>query len=326
MSRSSLTAAQWRQIGFLTLGAAAVLAALRALPAGPKLTHLDFVAGGPGALEFCDPSNPRFLPVVARSSPVTVALATAAPVERDTTGDVRLTLRTVTGKPIGPDDLRPNAGMKLEVLAVDPALEDFVAAAPAPTGQPGEWRFAFTPRREGVYRIFADFTPAATGLEMYASADLAATLPGAERVDPNALIRPPTPAGALGWSPRQGFGPQATGSAGTAERDGLRLALAPSASPVRAREPIDLVLTVERLDGSDVSLEPVDGAWASLVAIDQKRTGFVNLRADSPSAQGRAIRLVAGVTIADPGRYVIWSRVRSGGREVTAPFALEVIP
>jgi hypothetical protein len=332
MSAASLSSASWRQVGLITAGAAILLVGLRFLPSGPRLTHMDFILGGPGALEFCDPLNPRFLPVVARSSPVTMAVDSANPLTAGGTEEMTLTLNTVTSKPIGPDDLLATAAQKINLLAVDPSLEDFQAFPPQPGSRPGEWRFAFTPRRTGLYRIFADFTPAATGQEMYASAEVLVTgmePMGVERMDSyeapqrGALDRPASRSSALG-SMRS-----TSENSWVAEREGCRFTLQPPAAPIRAREPFELKFTAERLDGGPVTLQPLDGALVSLVAFDQNRTGFVNLHAsatDGAAAAGPSPSLVFTVTIPDPGRYVIWSRLSLDGREITAPFRFEVMP
>jgi hypothetical protein len=321
MSASSLSPASRRQIGLITAGAALLLIGLRFLPSGPRLTHMDFVLGGPGALEFCDPLNPRFLPVVARASPVTMTLDSAMPLTADGAEEMTLTLKTVTGKPIGPDDLLPTAAQKINLLAVDPSLEDFQAFPPQPGSRPGEWRFAFTPRRTGLYRIFADFTPAATGQEMYTSAEVPVT--GMEAMDPGSLARLGNRSQALRAAHA---GAQ---NVWVAEREGCRFTLQPPARPIRAREPFTLTFTAERLDGGPVGLQPLDGALVSLVAFDQNRTGFVNLHAsktDMAAPAGNSASLIFNVTIPDPGGYVIWSRLNLGGREINAPFRFEVMP
>ena len=272
---------------------------------GPELTHMDFVTGGPGALEFCDAANPRFLPVVARSSPVSMALRTGAiPIAWDRVESVLL-LRTNTGKAIGAGDLQPTDGGMMNLLIVDPELGDIQSVQPLPGTKQGEWPFAFTPHRAGVYRIFADLTPVATGQEMYASVDLVVkAAPG-----PELPVRPP--------------------ASGQFDRNGLRFTLRPALGTIRAREPADLVFTVSRLDGSSLALRPSAGAAARLVAFDIKRTGFVNLRPEpygATSAGEPAARLTFKVMIPDSGRYVVWSRVNAGGGEIAASFSLDVIP
>ena len=119
------------------------------MPSGGGLSHLDFIPGGPDALQFCDPANPQFLPVVARSSPVTLLLQPATTPEEGQPVSVRLSLHTITGKPIGPADLLPTATQKILLLLVDPGLGDFQTAIPEPAATPGEWQFTMTPRRAG---------------------------------------------------------------------------------------------------------------------------------------------------------------------------------
>jgi len=174
----------WRQTALLTLGAVALFIGIRRLPTGTKLSHMDFRAQGKNVIEFCDPLNPQFLPVVAVRSPVTMSVATETePVARQTIR-ATLTLVTSTGKPVGPADLLVSHTQKLHLLIVDPTLTDYQHVHPVPGRRPGEWTFEFAPRLGGLYRLFADFTPAATGRGLYASTDLAVADVGSETVGP----------------------------------------------------------------------------------------------------------------------------------------------
>ena len=58
------------QIILITLGAIGLYAGIRSLPTGTNLSHTDFRVAGGNSIEFCDPSNPQFIPVVAVRSPV----------------------------------------------------------------------------------------------------------------------------------------------------------------------------------------------------------------------------------------------------------------
>jgi hypothetical protein len=306
MSAGARSPTPLRQVAGLTLVAVVLLVGLRVLRGGPKLSHMDFVSGGPGSLEFCDAANPRFLPVVARASPVVLVLRTAAPAVANLPVDVGLTLTTNTGKPIGPAALLLTGTQKLALLIVDPALADFQAVAAESGRTDGVWTFRFTPHRHGLYRVFADFTPRATDQEMYGSADL--PVDGDQHVHQIEALRA-TPADVF-------------------EIGGLRLTLESTGGPIRAREPAELDLTVQRLDGTAVRLRAVDGAPARLTAFDQDRTGFVNLRPAGPRAPvaDGAEHLIFRVTLADPGQYVFWARVDAGSGAVAAPFALAVRP
>jgi hypothetical protein len=275
----------------ITAGAAAIGAVIWLMPARPHLTHMDFIAGGPNALEFCSADNPRFLPVVARDSPVAVSFSGTGPYLAGQEAELALVLRTNTGKAVGPRDLLVTGGRKLNLFAIDPSLTDFQALDAQP-GKPGEWRVRFTPRFGGAYRFFADFTPVATGQEMYASADLAVQGGAA-------------PAGA----PRPAL---------SAAVGGLRFRLSCSSSPLAIREPAILTLGIARADGTAVAADRTGGGGPELVAFDRSRSGMVDLRLDSGGS--------SRVSFADSGRYALWALVHVGGQERLAPFSIGVQP
>ena len=187
---------------------------------------------------------------------------------------------------------------RLHLLLVDPTLTDYQHVHPEPGRQRGEWTFEFTPKTGGAYRVFADFTPAATGRGLYASVDLAV-------------------AGEAGRAPVETVA-------------GHRFALAVAPQPARAGQPIDLKFAVNRDDGGPVALQPVMDAFAHLVAFDPARSGFAHLH---PSEQdltkapdAKRPELNFKLTIPRAGRYVIWAQVNLGGTERFVPFEFEVAP
>lgn len=296
----TLSPAEIRQFACITAGAVAVFVGLRLLPTGTSLSHMDFRvdARGANSIEFCDPLNPQFIPVVAVRSPVVMSLATDAPAVAGRPVQARVVLRTGSGKPITPEDLAVTHTRRLHLLLVDPTLADYQHVHPEPSGAAGEWAFTFTPARPGTYRIFGDFTPAATGRGLYASVDLA--------VGPGS---PGIPAG---------------GPADPA----LSFALNATPQPARAGQPLDLRFLATRRDGGAVGLEPVMGAFAHLVAFDAARSGFAHLHPAEADVTVRPdpIRpqLNFKLTIPQPGRYVIWAQVNVAGTERFVSFALDV--
>jgi len=298
----------WRSIALITLGAIALYLGFRFMPTGTNLSHMDFRVGDTNSIEFCDPLNPQFIPVVAMRSPVEMTLATAdASVVPGREGRFTVTLKTSSGKRIAPEDLLVTHTRLLHLLIIDPWLDDYQHVHPEPGREPGEWSFAFTPRREGVYRVFADFTPAATARGLYASVDLAV---GGSRT-PTGLTMVMRHEPAL-----------------TAEREGYRFILTPAATSLRTGQTLDLKFTLVNTQGGRVPLEPVMGAFAHLVAFDEARSGFAHLHpaeADltrPPDATHPELNFK--ITIPQPGRYIIWSQVNLAGREVFAPFCIEV--
>jgi hypothetical protein len=299
---AELSSRQWRQIGWITFAAIGVFAVLRWLPTGTNLSHMDFRVDAKNPIEFCDPLNPQFIPVVTVASPVSMQLnAPPAISGREVVATVQL--HTGSGKPIGPPDLLVVHTEKLHLLIVDPTLTDYQHVHPAPTGTAGEWGFRFTPRSSGAYRIFADFTPTATNRGLYANAEL--NVSGESK-----LANDRTP----GW---------------VVERDGFRYSLTPASEPVKAAAVTDLTFVVTRSDGGAVPLQPVMGAYAHLVAFDEARSGFAHLHPAeislTPPPDALHPTLHFKITIPRAGHYVIWAQINLGGKEAFVPFWFDVV-
>lgn len=305
---SSLSPAQRRQLLLITGGALAIFAALRLIPTGTNLSHMDFrvdpKAGN--AIEFCDPLNPQFIPVTAARSPVTMAIATDAPAAAGRPVKATLSLKTGSGKGVAPEDLLVTHTRRLHVLVVDPTLTDYQHLHPDPSREKGEWTFTFTPRAAGTYRVFGDFTPAATGRGLYSSVDL--TVAGAETSATKA-------------EPARG---------NRVDRDGFAYQLTIGQPSARAGQPIDLRFSIMRPDGGAVPLEPVMGAFAHLVAFDEPRTGFAHLHPvevdllQPPNPTHPVLNFK--LTIPRAGRYVVWAQINLAGQETFVPFELNVVP
>jgi hypothetical protein len=297
------TPAQRRQFAFITVGALAVFAIMRWLPTGTNLNHMDFRVDAKNPIDFCDPLNPQFIPVVAVASPVSLTLSdvTGAVAGKET--QATLTLRTASGKPIAPADLVVTHTELLHLLIADPTLTDYQHVHPRPAAAPGAWTFRFTPRRAGAYRIFADFTPVATNRGLYANTDL--TVAGG--TEPVPATAPNT------WA---------------VERDGYRFALVPAALPLRVNQVVDLKFVGQRHDGGRVPLAPVMGAFAHLVAFDAERSGFAHLHpmeldvTQPPDALKPVLNFK--ITFPRPGRYVIWAQIDLGGTETFLPYWFDV--
>lgn len=298
-----LTKRQRRQLVWITLGAVGLFVLVRQLPTGTNLARTDLPSTGASLFQLCDCTNPQFLPVTAVQSPVTMTMATDVPPAVGRPMHVTLHLRTTSGKPVGPNDLLVTHTKLLHLMVVDPSLRDYQHVHPVPGPTPGEWDLDLTPHRAGLYRLFADFTPAATASALYATASF--TVPGTPDVPPaadNLMCR----------------------------EDGFGYVLTPQ-EPFRAGDVVDLTLTVESAGAHrPVRLDPVMGAFAHLVAFDQSRTGFAHIHPLETDLNQRLDpyrpQLTFKVLIPHAGRYVIWSEINSGGRLRFAPFWFEVTP
>ncbi len=293
-----------RQVALITAVALALYVLVRLLPTGSNLNHMDFRTEGKGAIEFCDPANPQFIPVVAVRSPVVVALQTDREPARDQPVKFTLRLATASGKPIAPADLLVAHTRKLHLLIVDPTLNDYQHVHPEPGRRAGEWEFTLTPQRAGLYRVFADFTPAATQRGLYASVDF--TVPGAVAT----VVREPNT---------------------TAQLAGFNFELV-TPPRFRAGKVADLKFRIESpgREKLPVPLQPIMDAFAHLVAFDEARSGFAHLHPNESDLtkppDAKRPELTFKVTIPAPGRYAIWAQVNLDGHEVFVPFWVDVMP
>jgi len=291
---------------------------VRQLPTGTNLSHGDFRVAGGNSIEFCDPSNPQFIPVVAVRSPVTMTVNSDRAPVAGRKNQFTLKLVTATGKAIGPVDLLEAHTRKLHLLIADPTLTDYQHVHPEPGSTHGTWNFTFSPKYAATYRVFADFVPTATARGLYASADVE-----------------------IGSKPAQvtGSDPASEANAAVAAKanpeelapfsfDGYRCELTSTSRPIQARQVTDLTFAVTRPDGGSVLLQPVMDAYAHLVAFDVDRSGFAHLHPNevdlSVRPDAKRPTLTFKVTIPRAGRYVIWAQIGLGGKEYFAPFWFNV--
>ena len=300
---STLSRGQKRSIGIITASALVLYVVVRLLPTGSNVNHMDFRMEGKGVLEFCDPANPQFIPVVAVRSPVVMTLESKQPPAKDEPIEFTLTLRTASGKPIGPADLLVAHTRKLHLLIADPTLSDYQHIHPEPGRRDGEWKFSVTPNRSGVYRVFADFTPVATQRGLYASADF--SVPGSVAT----IVQ----------------------QVNTTWQQGGYLFTLDLPPVLHAGQTADLHFRIESQGAvkQPVPMQPVMGAFAHLVAFDDARSGFAHLHpqetdlAKPPDAIHPQLNFK--VTIPRSGRYVVWAQVNLDGQEMFVPFWIEVL-
>lgn len=305
---SAPTRGPGRQIFWITVGAVAVFFGARALPTGTNLSHVDFQVQG-SSIEFCDATNPQFIPVVSVRSPVTTELVAVSP--HPTAGQVvhaTAKLTTSTGKTIGPQDVLVTHTQRLHLLIFDPELHDYQHVHPVPGEHPGEWKFSFTPRAGGLYRIFADFTPIATARGLYSNVDLAIAPKAGEAV---VMTAKPEHIGAT-----------------RIVQDGIAYSLSSPDFPLKVRTVENFHFSAARVDGRPANFEPVMDAYAHLVAVDAERSGFAHLHPNQLVEIGKGVAATSEldfkVSIPHAGLYVIWAQVRVDGRDRYVPFWFNV--
>jgi hypothetical protein len=219
--------------------------------------------------------------------------------------DAKVTLRLTKndGTPVARGELLTMHTQKIHLLIVDASLGDYHHEHPGDGEGAGEYVFAFTPKRPGAYRVFADVVPAGTGVQEYVVADIAGEGKGNSIEDRQERL--------------------------SCEIDGMRFDLR-LAGPVRAGSVVEGQLVVSGRDGKPFkSLEPVMGAFAHVVAFNEDRRTVLHVHPEGPevtdaSARGGSVlrfKLYAPVA----GFYRLYAQTQISGEARFAPFNLTVL-
>jgi hypothetical protein len=277
------------------------------------------------------PVGSAFAPPGAAS--MTLRATPDRPLTTGTRAAVRVRLARLDGTGVAPADLLTMHTEKVHLLIVDPSLSDYHHEHPVPTGAPGEYVFAFTPRHPGPYRVFADVVPAATGVQEYVVADVpAADGAAGDPIDDRADRLSATAEGLryeLAFDlPAAGVGAPAAADLPARAAAGAVPATAPAIS---ARRPVAGRLTVARADGRPCrDLEPVMGAYAHLVGFGDDRRTVVHIHPGGPEPTHPEDR--GGPTLRfdfyapAPGYYRLYAQVRVDGTQRFVPFGVNVGP
>jgi len=266
-----------RGIALISLVAVLIWFGLRGVSSTrPLLSPADFTAGGPDALEFCDPRNPRFLAVADKRSVVVMKGIGNG-----------IWLNTASGNPIGPKDLKDGL---LRIFAVNDDLSTYKSGAAAAAAAEGEWTFQYG----GSTHLFADFTPLATGQEMYVAANVG---------------KAETPVSGVAAADADR---KSNLSAGTYAKADISLNTLPAR--IFARQPIEVLV-----QGTD----PV--GQAELAVFDVHVGGPTGFFVSSPErVNDRTERF--RLTFPDAGKYVLWVQIGIGAEAKFRRFETEVSP
>lgn len=253
--------------------------------------------------ELCDVDSLGFTQVTRDRSPLEMRLVADAPPEVGKEVRVTLALNRPGGDPVRFDDLEEVHTEKFHLLVVDPSLADYHHEHPVPTAVPGEYIFSFVPEKEGNYRLFADLLPRATGRPVQAVADL--EVPGKGEAVSTEMVR-------------------------ESVVDRFHFTVTEPDEGFRSKKPALVSLRVRHESaGEPVTLEPVMGAYAHLVAFDSERSGFAHMH---PVQEGLEVELDETEPKLDfifyaeePGAYTVWAQVKIEGEERFAPFVVNVL-
>jgi hypothetical protein len=110
---------------------------------------------------------------------------------------------------------------------------------------------------------------------------------------------------------------------------GLEFILAANEQPIRINKTTTLTLTMRRMDGRIPELEVIMDAYAHMVAFDFAHQGFAHLHPqelDPSVPEVSSLQLSFLLNLPDPGWYRVWAQVLVAGKEIFAPFTIEVVP
>ncbi|MFN2508097.1 MAG: heavy metal-binding domain-containing protein [Chthoniobacterales bacterium] len=238
----------------------------------------------------------------AEQSSIQLVASTAQPLNANQPADVTLLLQKSDGSPLLPDDLQIAHTMNMHVLIIDPSLADYHHEHPEPGDKAGEYRFTFTPRKTGPYRLWVDLVPKATGRQEYLLADLPGTGPTEKISDRTAQL--------------------------TAVVDGLTYTVE-FAEPLKAGKTSTGTLTVRDSTGAVFSkLEPIMGAYAHLVGFseDFKTIAHIHPMGAEPTklTDRGAGELKFHISPEKAGLLRLFAQVQIGGQSKFARFTLNV--
>lgn len=193
------------------------------------------------------------------------------------------------------------SGCRAFLVATDGG--DFHHVTAQPTGQPGEFTAAFTPRQPGPHRLWIAVTPEQTGREELLDLDLA----------PAAAAPPGTVKETLAVT-RAGF------------KAGLRFV---GGTP-RAGEIAVARLVFTRPDGQPMTpLEPVSGASAHLIAFSNAAKEAIPIRPTGPAAQPEvpgSVEIDFRFRPIAAGTCHLFAEVRLNGADEVLAFTFPVRP
>ena len=243
--------------------------------------------------------------VAAPAEPtVRILLQPAAAPTAGTSVPVLVKLTTRAGRPVTADDLELAHTKRVHLLIVDASLTHYLHEHSVETA-PGEWSFTFSPQVGGIYTVFADLLPKATGAQEYTKTTV--TVAGTAR-------------------------PLDTSLNLTATVDGYRFdLLIPAAEPLTAGAASLVAVKVTKPDGTPANnLEPIMGAFAHGVGFTADLTGVLHVHPMGREPEWDSERggpdLSFHLQPARAGFFKFYCQVQIDGQSKFAGFGLSAAP
>lgn len=291
-----------KQILWISAGCLALFIAIRLIPVEPcEFLHYDQEMTEDGALEFCGPEETSFYNLEQIRFPISAEFRPLGPLEVGKPTRFQFSLTSMSGKMFTGADLGVTHTRKIHLMMVDPSLEDYQHIHPEEGDSPGVFEFTMTPKKSGQYRGFMEFVLSQTGRKVLLLNKL--EIPG----NPN--------------------DPKFTDYSNEVALGDFRFQIESTSDQLKTKEPTTFSLKLLSKTEERPSFEPVMGAFAHLVAFDEKRSGFAHLHPLNASIKNQDPKnpdLSFSFNVFDPGNYRLWAQVKLNGEELFIPFNLNV--
>jgi hypothetical protein len=235
---------------------------------------------------------------------VIATISTDAPLAAGQPARGVLHLRRSNGDPVTLEQLVETHTRKIHLLIVDKSLTDYHHEHPQPTEVPGDYAFAFTPTKPGSYYAWADLRPTPLGLQEYDKTIIMGTGSSEPVADKQARL--------------------------VADSQGFHFQLTLAKAELKARDPTAAKLTVTRNGKEFTQLEPVMGAFSHLVGFNEDGETVLHMHPTSGALLQESDRggpvLDFKIYASTPGFTRLFAQVQINGRQVFAPFNIQVLP
>jgi Heavy metal binding domain len=234
---------------------------------------------------------------------VVATISTDAPLEPGKLAHATLHLRRTTDHPVTLDQLIEVHTKKIHLLIVDQSLIDYHHEHPQPTETPGDYSFAFTPTKPGAYYAWADLRPLPLGLQEYDKTLIAGSGEPEPVSDKKTRL--------------------------VADSEGFHFELSLEKGEIKVGQVTTAKLRITR-DGQDFTqLEPVMNAFAHLVGFSEDGETVIHMHPTGApildqSARGGPI-LEFKIYATEPGFTRLFAQVQIDGRQVFAPFGVQIV-
>ena len=277
----------------------------RALPVEPCDFLHEETYNLEGELDYCGPGDAGFIDLSLRRWPMSLDFRPLDRLEIGKPCRFEMNIKQADGSPLAGKDVALSHTRKIHLLAIDPSLEDYQHLHPE--SDPlfdGIWRFTLTPKKAGKYQVYLDLIPLRSPRRVLLGASFA--VPGETTVP---LSR----------------------TDGSVVRVGNRTYHLETMPQEKEGSEIFFKFSAKDENGEDLSLKPVMGAFAHMVAFDSGKDGFAHLHPlEFEPPQSIEDSWVGPLTFSfkspSAGQYRLWAQVKVGDdqEESFLPFDLKI--